>query len=175
MARTVFVRNMDYIRSKDPKLYEALIDVQNALQPTSQPAPPVVSGINVTAANGFFNVTLTDNGEINAGISYFVEYSPTVGFQQPVTVHLGATRSAQLNLGNQTLYWRAYSQYQNPLSPPSAPVVFGGSTPTPVAGGGAVAPPAISPTGSGTSSTNGQQGGSGFGKQPTRTRGFNLL
>ena len=169
MSQKIFIRNLDHIRQKDPRLYEALTDIQNALQPLSQPAPPVISGINVKSANGYFTVTLTDNGPVNAGIAYFLEYSTTPGFQQPVVVHLGPSRTAVLNLGSQTLYWRAYSQYQNPFSNPNSPTVFGGSTPTPVIGGGSVgAPPAVSSTGSGTAATNGQQGGVGFGKIQVR-------
>jgi hypothetical protein len=167
MAESVFLRNLDHIRVKDPKIYEALIDIQNALRPVNQPAPPQVSGIAVTAANGWFTIALTDTGDVNAGVEYFIEYSTTAAFQQPIVVHNGASRTAVLNLGNQTLFWRAYSQYQNPLSPPSKPIVFG-NPPTGVVGGGAAVPPAVASTGSGTASTNGQQGGSGFGKQPIR-------
>lgn len=168
MPAAVFFPNMDAIRVKDPKLHEILTTIQIHLQRSTQPAPPPVSGINVVAANGWYTVTLTDNGDVNSSIEYFIEYSTTAGFQQPVVVHNGASRTAVLNLGNQTLFWRAYSQYQNPFSPPSTPVVFGGAAPQGVVGGGATVPPAVVSTGSGTGATNGQQGGVGFGKTPTR-------
>lgn len=168
MSEPVFLPNMDHLRVKDPKLYETIRVIQRNMNPSQQPAPPQVSGITVTAANGFFTVTLTDNGQVKAGIHYFIEYSTTNGFQQPVVIDNGASRTLVVNLGNQTLFWRAYSQYIFPFSPPSSPVTFGGSTPTGVAGGGAVAPPAVSSTGSGTASTTGQQGGSGFGRDPVR-------
>lgn len=168
MAEEVFLPNLDHIRVKDPKMWEVFVKIQSHLRAATQPAPPQVSSIVVTAANGWFNVVLTDNGDVNAGVEYFIEYSTTAGFQQPVVVHNGASRTAVLNLGNQTLFWRAYSQYQNPLSQPSPPIVFGGTTPLGVVGGGATVPPAVASTGSGTGSTNGQQGGSGFGKSPIR-------
>lgn len=168
MAEAVFLPNLDHIRTKDPKMWETIVKIQQNLQPSQQPAPPQVSGITVTAANGYFTVTLTDNGKVKAGIHYFIEYSTTAGFQQPVVIDNGASRTLVVNLGNQTLFWRAYSQYIFPFSPPSAPVTFGGSTPTGVAGGGAVVPPVVASTGSGTASTTGQQGGYGFGKQPIR-------
>lgn len=166
MPAAVFLPNMSHIMEKDPKLWEILTTIQNNLQATTQPAPPEVSAIAVTAANGYFTIALTDNGKINSGLHYFIEYSPTADFQQPIVIDNGASRTAVLNLGNQTLFWRAYSQYLTPFSPPSKPVTFG--NPTGVIGGGAVAPPAVASTGSGTSSSNGEQGGSGFGKFPVR-------
>jgi hypothetical protein len=172
MSQPVFLRNLDHHRVVDSKLWETLTDIQSHLRAASQPAPPQVSGIAVTAANGWFTVTLTDNGNVNSGIHYFIEYSTTAGFQQPVVIDNGASRTGVFNLGNQTLFWRAYSQYFFPFSPPSAPIVFG--APTGVAGGGAAAPPAVVSTGSGTASTDGQQGGSGFGRFPTRGPRLNL-
>jgi hypothetical protein len=162
----ISVPNLPYIKTFNRRIYEAIKALQSAAPPTSIPAPPAVSGINVTAANGYFTITLTDNGPVQRGVNYFVEYATDPNFAQPVVLDLGASRTEVRNLGNQTLYWRAYSQYPN--SDPNAPVVFGGSTPTGVAGGGAAAPPAVSSTGSGTASTTGQQGGSGMGKVPVR-------
>jgi hypothetical protein len=63
------------------------------------------------------------------------------------------------NIGNQTLYWRAYSQYLG--SDPSEPVTFG--TPaTAVIGGGTAAGPALQAS-SGSGTASGSEGGSGFG------------
>lgn len=166
MPEQVFLPNLDHHRVKDPKLWETLRVIQKNLQALSQPSPPPINSITVTAANGWFTVTLTDNGNVGPGIHYFIEYSTTAGFQQPVVVDNGASRTAVLNLGNQTLFWRAYSQYISPFSPPNTPLVFG--NPTGVAGGGASVPPVVASTGSGTAATNGTQGGSGFGKFPRR-------
>lgn len=175
MAEPVFIPNLDHHRVTDPKLWESLTAIQSHLRPATQPAPPQVSGITVTAANGYFTVALTDSGAVGSGIHYFIEYSLTPGFEQPIVIDNGASRTLVLNLGAQTLFWRAYSQYLFPFSPPSPPIVFGGATPTGVVGGGAIAPPAVASTGSGTGATNGQQGGSGFGKQPTRGPGNRLV
>jgi hypothetical protein len=77
----------------------------------------------------------------------------------------------RLSIGNQTLYWRAYSQYLG--SEPSAPVTFG--TPaTAVTGGGAAAGPQLqSSSGSGTAT--GTQGGSGFGQSAVSESGPSVL
>ncbi len=170
MAEPVFLPNMDHHRVADPKLWETLRAIQSNLKPTSQPSPPPVNSINVTAANGWFTVTLTDSGQVSSTIHYFIEYSTTPGFEQPIVIDHGASRTLVLYLGNQTLYWRAYSQYLTPFSVPGATITFG-TPPTGVPGGGATVPPAVASTGSGTGSTTGQQGGGGFGKLPIRPAG----
>ena len=68
-----------------------------------------------------------------------------------------------LQLGNQTLYWRAYSQYVGAL--PSAPVTFG-SPPTAVAGGGVAGPAPLPSSGSGVLPNGLLRGGNGFGVNP---------
>ena len=73
---------------------------------------------------------------------------------------MGASRNLYLQLGNQTLYWRAYSQYIG--SSPSAPVPFGGP-PIAVIGGGSSGPPPFASAGSGALENGLVRGGNGFG------------
>jgi hypothetical protein len=123
-------------------------------------APSPIGSLNVTAADGIFDLAITDNSTLHRGIFYFAESDTTPAFQQPYVHFLGSSRNLRVALGNQTLYWRAYSQYLG--SETSQPVAFG-TPPTAVAGGGAAAGPALQPSnGSGTAS--GSQGGSGFGQ-----------
>lgn len=133
------------------------------------PIPP--SALTVTAADGYFDITITDNNPANQNLTpeYFLEYSTTVGFSQPSVIHLGPTRQYRIGLGNQTFYWRCYSQFGR-ASQPSSKTYFGtAQNPTPVVGGGSAAGPTPLPsTGSGTGTTNGYQGGVGYGILPIR-------
>jgi len=61
----------------------------------------------------------------------------TPAFSAPRVYFLGASRNLYVQLGNQTLYWRAFSQYIG--SQASAPVSFG-MPPVAVAGGGTSGP-----------------------------------
>ena len=178
--------NESHVRALDPLLHKALESivqqVQNvATQVAATPvgstnAPPTISALTVVASGGTFDIQVQDNSPVQRGINYFVEYSTAPDFAQPHVVDLGAARTYRATWGNQTLYFRAYSQY--PTSPPSATVYFGpANAPTAVAGGGASAGPTPqASTGSGTAPNNGQQGGAGFGYTPTRgARGANEL
>jgi hypothetical protein len=162
---------LKHVEASDPRLADSLrriVDAVNALGvgtgvdpagATESPMP--IASINVIAANGIFDIALTDNSPITRGISYFVESDVTPGFNQPHVYSLGPSRNLRVALGNLTLYWRAYSQYLG--SAPSAPVAFG-APPSAVVGGGS-AGPALQPSqGSGTAAGTGQQGGSGFGR-----------
>lgn len=134
------------------------------------PAPPRISSLSVTAANGIYDIAIQDNNPVQRGIEYFLEYSLTANFAQPTVIHLGATRNERRYLGNLTLYWRGYSQY--PTSPPSPVVYFGSaSAPTPVVGGGSAGPAPQPSNGSGTAPGNGLSGGQGYGSQPNRGGG----
>lgn len=161
----IHIPNTDYIRQSNPKLYEAIIALRNAIPNLQLSAPPQVASINVTATNGVFQATLVDAGNPVKGIGYFLEYDTSPAFPQPHVIDLGASRSWRGTLGNLTLYWRAYSQYAPPLdSPPSPTLAFGGNvTPTAVVGGGSSGPALPESTGSGTAATNGMQGGLGHG------------
>lgn len=170
------VRNLSEIRTRDPRLYEALSDIVDGIKNVAQqtnaspsqqtPAPLPVSSVMVTAANGIHDVAISDVAPVYRGINYFLEYSLAPTFAAPTVLDLGASRNWRGMLGNQTLYWRAYSQY--PTSPPSSPVYHGTATqPVAVSGGGTLAGPLPNPsTGSGTSSG---EGGQGFGVQPYRS------
>lgn len=167
-------KNRDYVFRKDPLLGEALDDVlakvanvaaQTVAAPTGvTPAPPQVSAVTVTAADGVFDAVISDNNPVSRGLNYFLEYSDNVGFTAPTVLDLGASRNWRGYLGNLTLYFRGYSQY--PTSAPSAPTYFG--NPTTVVGGGAAGPTPNPSAGSGTAQDNGEDGGSGFGKLPQR-------
>jgi hypothetical protein len=157
------------IKSESPYTYEALTQIVSAVNslgratgvdPSGTIAPPApIGSVSVTAADGIFDLAITDNSSVNRGIFYFAESYTTPAFSQPYVHFLGSSRNLRIALGNQTLYWRAYSQYLG--SDPSEPVTFG--TPaTAVTGGGTAAGPALhASTGSGTAS--GSEGGSGFG------------
>lgn len=174
-----FVPNLDYIKSKDHKLGEALESMQNALNLTAQQtnanptgkvgAPPPIQKVNVSAANGLHDIQIVDNQQIYRGIEYFLEYSSTASFSAPRVIHVGTARNHSIFLGTGTFFWRAYSQY--PTGDPSPPVYFGSQqTPTPVSGGGTITGPAQLPSGgSGTAAYNGTDGGAGYGKTPYRT------
>lgn len=159
------------VESASPKLYSALKSIVDAVNnlgrgtgvdPAGAIAPPnAPASLSVTAADGIFDVAITDNSELVRGISYFLESDTTPAFRQPHVYALGPSRNARLALGNLTLYWRAYSQYSG--SDPSQPTTFG-NPPAAVTGGGSSGPAQQASAGSGTAPGTGQQGGSGFGK-----------
>jgi hypothetical protein len=91
---------------------------------------------------------------------YFAESDTTPAFGAPRVYFMGASRNMYVQLGNQTLFWRAYSQYVGSL--PSAPVTFG-SPPVAVAGGGAAGPAPLPSSGSGVLPNGHVRGGNGFG------------
>jgi hypothetical protein len=165
------------IKSESPYTYEALTQIVNAVNslgratgvdPSGTIDPPAPIGrLSVTAADGIFDLAITDNSSVHRGIFYFAESDTTPAFSQPRVHFMGSSRNLRVALGNQTLYWRAYSQYLG--SDPSAPVTFG-SPATPVTGGGAAAGPPLQPSqGSGTAP--GTEGGSGFGQTTQSTTG----
>jgi hypothetical protein len=154
------IRNLDYIRAKDPRLFEALSDLiqqhQNVAQqvngnPIGGPLPPPsIDGVNVTGQNGHFHIQIQHRADIYRGIHYYAEFANNPGFADPHTIHMGDSREHTQFLGNGTYYWRAYAAYA--ASSPSAPAYHGGAVrPQPVSGGGIVGGPALlPPQGSGT-------------------------
>jgi hypothetical protein len=76
---------------------------------------------------------------------------------------MGASRNLYVQLGNQTLFWRAYSQYIG--SQPSAPITFG-SPPVAVVGGGSSGPAPLPSAGSGVFPNGVLRGANGFGIHP---------
>ena len=154
-------RNSQSLMTSHPEIAEAFDDVINHIQgvmtqtnasPAGQADPPITpSSLNVTAAHGIFDASITDNNQARRGINYFLEYSTTPAFNAPHTIDLRQSRNHRVALGNQTLYWRAHSSY--PTGPRSNPVYHGGQlNPLPVNGGGAFTGPVIQNSqGSGTS------------------------
>ncbi|HXL23032.1 MAG TPA: hypothetical protein VOA78_11240 [Candidatus Dormibacteraeota bacterium] len=161
------------LKDRDPYLYETLVKIVSAVNATSQrsgvdpstpsPAPSSIASLAVQASNGWFDISVTDPSDSRPGLFYFTESDTTPAFSAPRVYFLGASRNLYVQLGNQTLYWRAYSQYIGSL--PSAPVTFG-APPTPVAGGGAAGPAPLPSTGSGAFPNGVPRGGNGFGLHP---------
>lgn len=158
------------IKGDSPYTYEALTQVVNAVNSLGRAtgvdpvgsitAPTPVASLSVVAADGIFDLAITDNSTVNRGIYYFAESDTDPSFPGPHVYFLGSSRNLRVSLGNQTLYWRAYSQYLG--SAPSAPVTFG--TPaTAVVGGGTATGPQMQPS-SGSGTAAGNEGGSGFGQ-----------
>ena len=158
------------MKDRDPYLYETLVKIVSAVNAASQqagvdpatpsPAPAAIASLQVQSANGWFDLAITDPASSRPGLFYFAESDVTPGFNSPRVYFLGASRNLYVQLGNQTLYWRAYSQYVGSL--PSAPVTFG-TPPTAVAGGGPSGPTPLASSGSGTPANGTLRGGNGFG------------
>lgn len=142
---------------------QTIANQTNSEPQAEPPAPPQIGSLVVSAAGGITQAVITDGSPVNRGVNYFFEHSTTPNFAQPHVIDNGTSRTLRANLGNQTLYWRAYSQY--PTGKPSAPVYHGtAASPKAVLGGGVSPGPAIPPsTGSGTAPTDGRTGGAGFG------------
>ena len=138
-------------------------------------APPPVNAITVKASGEQIHATLSHGAEVNRNINYFLEADTNPSFTQPHTMDLGVSRSHIFNLPTfddngvpNKWYLRTYCQY--PGSPPSKPTVLGGlSNPTAITLHGLTKLSLLPPTGSGTASTTGQQGGAGRGKQRIST------
>ena len=171
------LRNLDYIRSKDPRLAETFKDLAEQFatlesqvngSATGEPkAPPAINSLVVTAQNGHFSAAISDNNQsLYRGVGYFLEHADNPNFTDPQIIHLGTTRNWNGFLGNVTRFWRAYSAY--PGSPSSAPAYHGGNAiPQPVSGGGTVPGAVFQPSqGSGTGAQG--VGLSGFGPVPYR-------
>ena len=136
------------------------------------PIPPSIGALNVKASGEAVHVTITDSSEATTSREWFVEHSADNGVNWHVE-HLGASRGIFLNLPSkndagmiQPWIFRAYSQ--DPGSPPSKPVYFGGASPQAVTLTGSTQLTPLSSTGSGTASPLGTQGGWGRGKVPVR-------
>lgn len=159
------------IKDRDPYLYESLTKIVSAVNALGVKAgveaqapavaPARIAALAVQASSGWFDLAITDNADARPGLFYFAESDVTPAFASPRVYFLGASRNLYVQLGNQTLFWRAYSQYIG--SNPSPPVVFG-APPIAVAGGGASGPAPLPSAGSGAIPTGGGLGGNGFGR-----------
>lgn len=176
------IPNLEQITARDPLLGEALraiaSGVENVGRQTNAPTqlqaaekPGNIASVSVTAKDGIFHAQITDNSPVKRGLEYHLEYSTDPGFRAPIVIHNGASRDFRGKLGNQKLYWRAYSQY--PTSDPSQVVYYGGAaSPLPVTGGGSESgPPVPQSKGSGTAPSTGLQGGAGWGTTQARNTG----
>src|SRR5690348_10349262 len=120
------------LKDRDPYLYETLVKIVASVNATSQragvdpstpaPAPSPVASITVQAANGWFDISVADPSDARPGLFYFAESDVTPAFSTPRVYFMGASRNLYVQLGNQTLFWRAYSQYIG--SQPSSPITF---------------------------------------------------
>jgi hypothetical protein len=133
-------------------------------------APPDIGQVNVVHSGEIAHLTITDSQPITKHVNYFAEVATEPNFLQPHVIHMGVSRGALLNLptndssgAQQTYYVRAYSQYLG--SKPSRPVVFGApGVPTGISMSGTTNLTLQPSTGSGTATSDGQQGHYGFGR-----------
>jgi hypothetical protein len=161
------------LKDRDPYLYETLTKIVASVNATSQragvdpatpaPAPTPVASMTVQASNGWFDISVADPSDARPGLFYFAESDTTPAFSAPRVYFMGASRNLYVQLGNQTLYWRAYSQYVGSL--PSTPVNYG-SPPIAVNGGGATGPAPLPSQGSGALANGFAPAGNGFGIHP---------
>jgi hypothetical protein len=161
------------LKDRDPYLYETLTKIVASVNATSQragvdpstpaPAPTAIASMTVQASNGWFDISVADPSDARPGLFYFAESDTTPAFSAPRVYFMGASRNLYVQLGNQTLYWRAFSQYIGSLQ--SAPLTFG-SPPTAVGGGGSAGPASLPSSGSGVLPNGLLRGGNGFGVNP---------
>lgn len=141
-----------------------------AVAPVGEIAAPARPGsVNVKISGEIAHITVDDAQPLQRGVQYHVELATNKQFSQPHVEHLGSSRGRFINLPTNdddgqphTWYARSYSQYQG--SQPSAFTYHGGDAPAGFTMGGATNLTPLPSTGSGTASSNGQQGGSGLGK-----------
>jgi hypothetical protein len=142
------IKNLDWVRSVPvigSRLYESLLSVQNGVSNiesqtntsahTQPDPPPAINSLKVsTGPGGEFQAAITDQGNVNRGVNYWLEHADNPQFNNPHHIDLGGSRNWSGHMGNQKLYWRAYSSYQ---SSPASPAVYHGSqaSPAPVTGG----------------------------------------
>lgn len=136
---------------------------------TDPPDPP--QAVNVSGGSDHIHVTIADNSNRSRALHYFVEWSANdPNFLAPNVEHLGPSRGRILALpaNDETMtpinyYVRVYSHTLGGREA-SAKLTYGGAAnPTPVVLTGTSSLALLPSTGSGTSSTTGQQGGEGFG------------
>lgn len=155
------------------------LGVNTGTSPVGRSAPPPpVGGLNIKANGEMVHATINDASAATTSREYWIESATNPNFLYPHTEHLMASRGKFFNLPSKTdsgtphsWYFRAYSQ--EPGSEPSAPVYFGGLSPTPVTLSGSTQLTPLQSTGSGTASDTGGQGGWGRGKTPIRLAGGN--
>ena len=168
------------LRQGSPRMAFMMRKIVNAINQTAnavgvdstsyQQAPSPPQSVQVKAANGLAHVTITDSSQRSRALNYFVEHDTDPNFSNPHVAHLVASRGVFLNLpafddngDAQPWHFRVYSMLPGSKKP-SPPIYFGSAqSPTAVNVGGTTQLTPLTSTGSGTASTTGQQGGSGFG------------
>jgi len=129
----------DAIAQKDWRIGESLRQIEDAINqghatvgvdPTQPyPTPAALTSISVTAAMGLFTITLVDNANNHENLNYFVQADSTPAFLNARTYALGTSLTLDLNLGNKTLYWRAYAKFpgskQSPFTNLASAVIGG--------------------------------------------------
>jgi hypothetical protein len=178
-------RELAEIESKNPALGSVLRKIisgvnQTALNagvsPTGQvSAPKAPDSVSVSTAGEMMQVSINHSGAIQRGIHYISEVSTDSAFTNPLVIDHGASRTSHpfplpTNDSDGTAvnyYVRSYAQH--PGGPPSATTTVGGSSsPTAHTMGGSTDMTLQTSHGSGTANNNGQQGGWGLGKTPSR-------
>src|SRR5712672_1027654 len=91
------------IKDRDPYLYETLTRIVSAVNATSQragvdpstpaPAPSPIASISVQAANGWFDISVTDPSDARPGLFYFAESDTTPAFSSPRVYFMGVPRN----------------------------------------------------------------------------------
>lgn len=94
------------IKARDPYLHEALVRIVSAVNAAGQkagldsqapmPAPPPIGSLEVQAANGWFDLVITDNSGAKPGLFYFAESDTTPAFAQPRVYFMGCSRNLYL-------------------------------------------------------------------------------
>lgn len=147
-----------------PKIYEALIKVQNVVNqghavagvnPAGTANTPVNNGmLAINQDSGIYDAVISDPAA-DRGEHYFLQWDTTPSFSTARTIYLGPTRSWRGALGAVgKTYWRHQKQLLG--SNISDPVNFGGDKPMPVQANNAIGGPTPGvPQGSGSSKVSG--------------------
>lgn len=176
------VRNLDWLRSikgGEPlpdgfgaRFHEMLRDIvggvdileqQTNSNLTGHPAPPPkLQSITVVPTSVGHHVSINHGADFYRGAHYHVEAADNPNFTNPYPVYSGPAREIDLATGTKTLYFQAFTSYQN--SGNSEVSFHGGQNPKAVTGG------TETPLGPSQGSGTGQpgQGRSGFGPVPWR-------
>lgn len=181
--------HLGLIERRDPFVGETFRTIQDAVNragitvgvdpspAATYPPPTAPTSLSVAAENGFFDCVITDANP-QRGVVYFLDYSTTPNFGAPRTISLGPARTEYKQLGNQTLYWRCYSQFQG--SNISGYTYFGTqAAPTPVVGGGSSGPAPMPSAGTGAGPSTGANPfppvGGGYGPVANSPKQLNVL
>jgi hypothetical protein len=97
------VLQLAQIKGRDPYLYESLKQVVGAVNAIGRAtgvdpagsiaAPASIGSVSVAAADGIFDLAITDNSPVRRGIFYFAESDTTPAFTAPHVYFLGSSRN----------------------------------------------------------------------------------